>query len=118
MSYIDGFVLAVARENLPAYRRLARRAGRVWKEHGALQYLECVEDDLQPGKTTSFPRAVKLKAGELVVFSFIAYRSRAHRDRVNAKVMADPRMAGMDMKSVPFDARRMIWGGFESIVAM
>lgn len=118
MSYVDGFVVPVPRERLADYRALARKAGKVWMKHGALQYVECVEDDVKPGKRTSFPQAVKLKPDEVVVFSYIVYRSRAHRDRVNAKVMADPLMANMDMKSVPFDGRRMFWGGFKDLVRL
>jgi uncharacterized protein YbaA (DUF1428 family) len=115
--YVDGFVLPVPRENLAAYRKLAKLAGKVWREHGALEYIECVEDDVKPGKTTSFPQAVKLKPGEVVVFSWIVYTSRRHRDAVNAKVMKDPRLAPMmDPKAMPFDAKRMFWGGFKSIV--
>ncbi|MDQ3035009.1 MAG: DUF1428 domain-containing protein [Myxococcota bacterium] len=114
MSYVDGFVLPVPKKNLPAYLRMARKAAKVWMEHGALEYRECVGDDVKPGKTTSFPQSVKLKAGETVVFSWIVYRSRKHRDSVNAKVMKDPRvMAMMDPASMPFDGRRMIWGGFD-----
>ncbi|WP_407353589.1 DUF1428 domain-containing protein [Luteimonas sp. R10] len=118
MSYVDGFLLAVPRAKLSAYRALARKAGKIWMEYGALQYVECVEDDVQPGKSTSFPRAVKLKEDEVVVFSYIVYKSRAQRDRINKKVMADPRLAGMDPKTMPFDGKRMIWGGFKGIVEM
>jgi uncharacterized protein YbaA (DUF1428 family) len=117
MSYVDGFIVAVPKKNFAAYRRLASKAGKVWREHGALEYREWVADDVQVGKRTSFPRSVKLKPGETVVFSWITYKSRAQRDRVNAKVMADKRLAGMmDIKSLPFDAKRMIFGGFESLV--
>ncbi|HEU5055024.1 MAG TPA: DUF1428 domain-containing protein [Kofleriaceae bacterium] len=117
--YVDGFVLAVPRKNLEAYRKMARRAGRVWREHGALEYIECAGDDVKPGKTTSFPQAVKLKPGEVVVFSWIVYKSRAHRDRVNKKVMKDPRLADMmDPKALPFDGKRMFWGGFKEIVQL
>jgi uncharacterized protein YbaA (DUF1428 family) len=117
MAYVDGFIVAVPKKNLAAYRRLAKRAGKVWREHGALDYREWVADDVKVGKRTSFPRSVKLKSGETVVFSWITYKSRAQRDRVNAKVMADKRLAGMmDTKSLPFDAKRMIFGGFESFV--
>ena len=94
MAYVDGFVLPVPKKKLEAYRRMARKAGKVWREHGALEYVECVADDVKPGKHTSFPQSVKLKPGETVVFSYIVYKSRAHRDRVNAKVMKDPRLAG------------------------
>lgn len=117
--YIDGFVLPVPRANLAAYRKMARLAGKVWREHGALQYIECVEDDVKPGKLTSFPQAVKLKPDEVVVFSWIVYTSRRQRDAVNKKVMQDPRLAPMmDPKSMPFDGKRMFWGGFKSIVEL
>jgi uncharacterized protein YbaA (DUF1428 family) len=117
MSYVDGFVVPVPKKSLSAYRRLARKAGKVWREHGALEFRECVADDVKPGKITSFPQSVKLKSGETVVFSWIVYKSRAHRDRVNAKVMKDPRItANMDPKAMPFDAKRMFWGGFKVMV--
>jgi len=117
MSYVDGFVLPVPKRNLQAYRRIARKAGKVWRDHGALEYVECVADDVKPGKWTSFPQAVKLKPGEAVWFSYIVYKSRRHRDRVNAKVMKDKRLAPMmDPKKMPFDARRMFWGGFKVMV--
>jgi uncharacterized protein YbaA (DUF1428 family) len=117
MGYVDGFVLPVPRKKLPAYRRLARKAGRIWREHGALEFRECVGDDVKVGKLTSFPRSVKLKPGETVIFSWIAYKSRAHRDRVNAKVMKDPRLAKMmDPKAMPFDGKRMIYGGFKLLI--
>jgi len=117
MNYVDGFVLPVPKQNLPAYRRVAQKAGKIWKEHGALEYIECVGDDVKMGKLTSFPQSVKLKTDETVVFSWIVYKSRAQRDRVNAKVMKDPRMAPMmDPKSMPFDGKRMFWGGFKIFV--
>ena len=117
MAYVDGFVLPVPKKKLGAYRRMARKAGRVWREHGALQFRECVADDVKPGKLTSFPQSVKLKPGETVFFSFIVYKSRRDRDRVNKKVMSDKRITGsMDAKSMPFDARRMIYGGFRILV--
>jgi uncharacterized protein YbaA (DUF1428 family) len=116
-NYVDGFVLPVPRKNIEAYRRMARTAGKIWREHGALDYVECIADDVKPGKWTSFPQSVKLKAGEVVWFSYIVFKSRAHRDRVNAKVMKDPRLAGsMDAKSMPFDGKRMIYGGFKTMV--
>ena len=115
--YVDGFVIPVPKGKAAAYRSLARRAGKVWMKHGALSYHECMADDVKPGKWTSFPQAVKLKPGEVVWFSWITYRSRRHRDQVNAKVMKDPLMAGMDMKSVPFDGRRLIFGGFKALVS-
>ncbi len=119
MAYVDGFVLPVPKKNLAAYRRMARKAGKVWREHGALQYVECVADDVKPGKWTSFPQSVKLKPGEIVIFAYIVYRSRAERDRINAKVMKDPRLAEfMDPKAMPFDGRRMFWGGFKPIVSL
>jgi uncharacterized protein YbaA (DUF1428 family) len=117
MSYVDGFVVPVPRKNLPAYRRMAKKAGKVWKEHGALEYKEWISDDVKVGKLTSFPRSVKLKSGETVVFSWIVYKSRKHRDRVNTKVMNDPRLADMmDLKSMPFDGKRLIFGGFRKLV--
>ena len=119
MSYVDGFVLAVPRKNLTAYKRLARKSGKVWREHGALAYVECVADDVKPGKVTSFPQAVKLKADEVVVFSWVVYKSRAQRDKVLEKVMKDPRLADtMDPKKLPFDGIRMFWGGFKPILEL
>jgi uncharacterized protein YbaA (DUF1428 family) len=114
--YVDGFVAPVPKRNVDAYRRIARKAGKIWREHGALEYRECVGDDVPKGEITSFPLSVKLKRGETVVFSWIVYKSRAHRDKVNAKVMDDPRMAGMDPKDMPLDMKRMIYGGFEVMV--
>ena len=117
--YVDGFVVPVPKKNLDAYRKMARRAGKVWIEYGALEYRECVADDVKPGKLTSFPQAVQLQGDEVVVFSWIVYKTRAQRDRVNAKVMADPRLAAMmDPKHVPFDGKRMFWGGFRTIVEL
>ena len=117
MSYVDGFVLPVPRRKVEAYRRMARKAGRIWREYGALDYKECIADDVKPGKLTSFPQSVKLKSGEAVWFSFIVFKSRKDRDRINAKVMKDPRIAAMgDMSSMPFDVKRMIYGGFKVIV--
>lgn len=119
MSYVDGFVVPVPQQNLAAYRSMARKAGKVWREHGALEYIECVADDVKPGKLTSFPQAVKLKGGEVVVFSWIVYASRRDRDRINKLVMADPRLvAMMDPKSLPFDGKRMFFGGFKTLVAL
>ena len=119
MTYVDGFVVPVPKKNLPAYRRMAQKAGKVWREHGALDYRECVADDVKVGKWTSFPQSVKLKTGEVVVFSWIEYKSRAHRDRVMAKVMKDPRLAKMmDPKAMPFDGKRMIYGGFKTLVTL
>lgn len=119
MSYVDGFVLAVPKDNLAAYRRIATKAGKIWKEHGALDYWECVADDVPEGKVTSFPRSVKLKEGEVVVFSWIVYSSRAQRDRINKKVMADPRLKDMmTPQAMPFDSKRMIYGGFKPFVKL
>ncbi len=119
MRYVDGYVLPLPKKNVEAYRRMARKAAKVWREHGALECVECIADDVKPGKRTSFPQSVKLKPGETVVFSYIVYKSRAHRDRVNAKVMKDPRLAKMmDPKAMPFDAKRMFWGGFKTLVEM
>jgi len=117
MQYVDGFVVPVPKKNLRAYRRMALKCGKVWREHGALDYRECVADDVKIGKVTSFPRSVKLKRGETVIFSWIVYKSRAHRDRVNSKVMSDPRLAKMmNPKAAPFDAKRMFFGGFTTLV--
>jgi len=117
--YVDGFVVPVQIKNIQAYRRMSTKAGKVWMEYGALEYRECVADDVKPGKVTSFPQSVKLKAGETVVFSWIVYKSRKHRDTVNAKVMKDPRLAAMmDPKNMPFDGKRMFWGGFKTIVEL
>jgi uncharacterized protein YbaA (DUF1428 family) len=117
MPYVDGFVVPVPRRKAAAYRAMARRAGKVWREHGALEYRECVADDVKVGKVTSFPRSVKLRRDEVPWLSWIVFRSRRHRDAVNAKVMKDPRLADMmDPKRMPFDARRMIYGGFAVVV--
>ena len=117
MSYVDGFVVPVPKRNLKAYRTMAELAGKVWREHGALDYKECVADDVKVGKLTSFPRSVKLKPSETVIFSYIVYKSRAHRDRVIAKVMKYRRLAKMmDPKAMPFDGKRMIYGGFKLLV--
>jgi uncharacterized protein YbaA (DUF1428 family) len=115
--YVDGFVLPVPTKNRAAYVRMARLGRKVWLDHGALEYHECVADDVKPGKRTSFPQSVRLKRGETVFFSYIVFKSRAHRDRVNARVMKDPRITGMgDVKDMPFDANRMIYGGFKVLV--
>jgi uncharacterized protein YbaA (DUF1428 family) len=117
MSYVDGFVVPVPKSKLAAYRRMAAKAGKIWREHGALEFRECIADDVKWGKRTSFPRSVKQKSGETVFFSYILYKSRADRDRVNAKVMKDKRLAKMmDLKGTPFDAKRMIWGGFKTVI--
>ncbi len=117
--YVDGFVIPVPRRKVAAYRNLARKSAHVFMEHGALQVVEAMGDDVKPGKLTSFPQSVKLKPGEVVFFSWITYRSRRHRDAVNAKVIADPRLASMMAgKNMPFDMRRMIYGGFKTVVHM
>jgi len=114
--YVDGFVVPVPLAQLAAYRKMARKCGQIWMEHGALAVCENVADDVKPGKLTSFPQSVKLKEGETVVFSWIIYNSRKHRDTVNAKVMADPRLAKMGPDNMPFDSKRMFWGGFKTLV--
>jgi uncharacterized protein YbaA (DUF1428 family) len=117
--YVDGYVLPVPKENVKAYRRIAQKAGKVWREHGALEYRECVGDDLNVKWGVPFPRQIKAKPGETVFFSWIVFKSRADRDRVNAKVMKDPRLANMmDPKSMPFDAKRMAYGGFKVLVEL
>jgi uncharacterized protein YbaA (DUF1428 family) len=117
MRYVDGYVLPVPKRKLAEYRRIARKAGRVWRDHGALQYVECAGDDLNVKKLAAFPPRVRVKPGETVVFSWIVFKSRAHRDRVNAEVMKDPRLADtMDPKAMPFDVKRMVYGGFKVLV--
>src|SRR5262250_59447 len=117
MSYVDGYVLPVPKKNLRVYARMARKAGKIWREHGAIEFRECVADDVKPGKYTSFPQSVKLKPGETVIFSWIVFKSRAHRNSVNSKVMKDPRLADMmNPKALPFDGQRMFWGGFKILV--
>jgi len=117
MRYVDGFVLPVPKKNLAAYRKLAREAGKVWRKHGALDYKECIGDDLKVKGLVSFPKMVKAKSGETVFFSYIVYKSKAHRNQVNAKVMKDPRLAKMcDPNKMPFDVKRMAYGGFKVIV--
>ena len=118
MHYVDGFIVPVPKKNLKAYRAMAVKASKVWRDHGALEVVECLADDVKKGKWTSFPRAVKLKPGETVVFSYIVYKSRKDRDRCMAKVMKDPRLAKMmeNPSGMPFDGKRMIWGGFKTIV--
>ena len=116
-AYVDGFVIPVPKRNLPAYRQIAKAAGKVWRDHGALDYRECVADDVKAQPMVPFPRAIRTKPGETVVFSWIVYKSRAHRDRVNAKVMKDPRLAKMmSQKGMPFDCHRAIYGGFKTLV--
>jgi uncharacterized protein YbaA (DUF1428 family) len=114
--YVDGFVLAVPRKNLPAYRRMSRKAGRIWREHGALEYRECAGDDLKVEGVLGFPKLLKLKGDEVAVFAWIIYKSRAHRDRVNAKVLSDKRMMTPDASAMPFDVGRMAYGGFKVFV--
>jgi uncharacterized protein YbaA (DUF1428 family) len=117
MSYVDGFVLPVPKKNMEAYRKMAQKASKIWMEHGALDYRECVGDDLDVKMGLSFPKGIKSKPGETIVFAYIVYKSRAHRDKVNAKVMKDPRIQDMcDPKDTPFDCKRMIYGGFKTIV--
>jgi len=117
MAYVDGFLLAVPKKNLQKYRNIARKAGKVWRDHGALEYRECVADDVKPGKVTSFPQSVKLKKNESVWFSWIVYKSKADRNRILKKVMADKRLADvMDPKAMPFDMKRMVYGGFKVMV--
>jgi uncharacterized protein YbaA (DUF1428 family) len=113
---VDGYVLPVPKDNIEAYRKMAQNAAAVWREHGALEYVECVAEDVKSGQVTSFPQSVNLKPDETVVFGYIVFESREHRDRVNAKAMEDPRIAGMDPASMPFDGKRMFWGGFSTIV--
>jgi uncharacterized protein YbaA (DUF1428 family) len=115
--YVDGFLVPVPKKNVDAYRAMARKAGRIWMEHGALDFVECIADDVKVGKVTSFPRAVKRKSTETVMFSWIVYKSRKDRDRINKKVMADPRLKSMmPPNPMPFDGKRMIWGGFKVLV--
>ena len=117
--YVDGYVIPVPKSKIDEYRKMAERAGQVWMEHGALQFTECVADDVKPGKVTWFPQAVQLKDDEVVVFSWIFYESREQRDRVNEKAMNDPRLKDMmDPKNVPFDGMRMFWGGFKTMVEL
>ena len=119
MSYVDGFLVPVPKKNIKKYMSISKKAGRVWKDHGALEYVEAVADDVKPGKWTSFPQSVKLKKDEVVIFSYIVCKSRAARDRCMAKVMKDPRLAKMmDPKNMPFDGKRMIWGGFKTRIDM
>jgi uncharacterized protein YbaA (DUF1428 family) len=118
MRYVDGFVLAVPKKNLAAYRRMSQKAGKIWREHGALEYRECALDDLKVKVGVPFPRLARVKKGETVVFAWIVYKSRADRDRINAKVMKDPRLASMGAKPMPFDVKRMSYGGFKTIVEL
>src|SRR5438105_2232625 len=119
MAYIDGFVVPVPKARVADYRKMARKAGKIWREYGALQYVECVADDVKPGKSTSFPQSVKLKPDEVVVFSYIVYADRKARDRIMKQVMADKRLSAyMDPKKLPFDGKRMFWGGFKPMVSL
>ncbi|HUP56954.1 MAG TPA: DUF1428 domain-containing protein [Bdellovibrionota bacterium] len=119
MGYVDGFILPIPRKNLNAYKKMAKLAGKVWRDHGAIDYVECMGDDVAPGKVTSFAKSVKLKKGEVVFFSYATYKSRADRNRVMKKVMSDPRLADfMDPSTMPFDGMRMFWGGFKPVVRL
>jgi uncharacterized protein YbaA (DUF1428 family) len=119
MPYVDGFVIPVPKKNLAAYVRMAKKAGKIWREHGALEYRECVGDDLKVKWGLIFPKLVRLKPGETVVFSWIVYKSKAHRNAVNAKVMADPRLDKMmDPQKMPFDMKRLSYGGFKTVVEL
>lgn len=117
--YVDGFLIPIPKKNIPAYRRMASKAGKIWREHGALDYKECVGDDLSVKMGLPFPKGIQAKPGDAIVFSWITYKSKAHRDKVNAKVMADPRIAGMcdKNKPMPFDCARMMYGGFKVLVS-
>lgn len=117
MPYVDGFILPLPKKNLEAYREISRRCGAVWREHGALAYRECIADDVKPGKLTSFPQSVNLEDDEVVIFSYITYESRAKRDEINNKVMKDPRIADlMSGENMPFDGKRMVYGGFDVLL--
>ena len=119
MAYVDGFVVPVPKDKIDAYRAMSELCGKVWMEHGALSYRECIADDVKPGQHTSFPQSVKLEENEVVVFSWIEYASREARDEINAKVMEDPRLVGaMNPETMPFDGKRLIYGGFTSLVSM
>lgn len=118
MKYVDGFVIPISKKNVAAYRQIAKKASKVWMDHGALEYHECVGDDLKVNFGVPFPKLLKTKPAETVIFAYVVYKSRAHRDKVNKKVMADPRLATMcDPKKMPFDCKRMTYGGFQIIVA-
>jgi uncharacterized protein YbaA (DUF1428 family) len=114
--YVDEYVLPLPKDKIDDYRKLAELSGKLWREHGALQFTECIADDVKPGKITSFPQSVDLKPNETVIVGQIVFESRQHRDRVNERVMKDPRFVGMDPKTMPFDAKRMFWGGFETLI--
>lgn len=116
--YVDGFIIPVPTKNLATYKKMAKKVGKTWLKHGALEYHECVGDDVKPGKVTSFPQAVNLKKGETVIFAWVVYKSRKHRDSVMKSFMADPVMANMSAAEMPFDGMRMFWGGFKSFIDM
>jgi uncharacterized protein YbaA (DUF1428 family) len=117
MNYVDGYVIPIPKKNLNAYRRIAQKAGKVWRDHGALEYRECVGEDLKVKWGVPFPKTLKVKAGETIVFSYIVFKSRSHRDSVNAKVMKDKRLAEMmDVSAMPFDCQRVVYGGFKVLV--
>lgn len=118
MSYVDGYLLPVPKKNIAAYKKLAMLGAKVWKDHGAIDYRECVGDDLFPKCGVGFSKQLKVKPGETVVFSWIVFKSKAHRDKVNKAVMKDTRIAGMNMKKMPFDVKRMCYGGFKTIAGM
>lgn len=118
MPYVDGFVLAVPKNKLDAYRKIARKAGKVWMEHGALEYHECVGDDMKVPMGVPFPKLAGAKKNETVMFSWIVYKTKAQRNRINKKVMEDPRMKSLCMDDMPFDCQRMAWGGFKTLVKM
>jgi uncharacterized protein YbaA (DUF1428 family) len=115
--YVDGFILPIPKKNIAAYKKMAKLAGQIWLEHGAIDYVECMADDVKPGKITSFPQSVKLKKGEVVFFSWATYKSKAHRNKVMKKVMSDPRLSAY-MNEMPFDGERMFWGGFKPVVKL
>ena len=118
MSYVDGFIVPVPKKKVKDYLKMAKTAAKVWRKYGALEYVECIADDVKRGKVTSFPRSVKRKGNETVFFSYIVYKSRTHRDQVLKKVMKDPLFANMDMDAMPFDGMRMIYGGFKAVVSL
>ena len=118
MSYVDGYVLPIKKKNLAAYRKMAKAGGAIWHRHGALEYFECVAEDTKCPMGVPFPKAIKAKAGETVIFSFVVFKSRAHRDKVNAAVMKDPKLSAMmkEGQPMPFDVGRMLYGGFKVLV--
>lgn len=116
MSYVDGYVLPVPKDKMQAYRRLAKQAAEIWREHGALEYRECVGDDLEVKDLVAFPKGIGALPNETVIFAWVVFKSKAHRDRVNAKVMKDPRLADLDPETMPFDCKRMLYGGFKTLV--